>query len=344
MSAFVFERASYLLLLGLLFPAVLLFVWWKRWQKRVLHQLGEAAFVRSRIVNRSGGLPLVKCALLMGAWVALITGIANPQTEGKTERASPKGADVVFAIDVSLSMTAEDVLPNRLEKAKKTLLQTVRSLRQEQIGIVAFAGQAYPYLPLTSDFSAADAYVAALHPTLVAPQGTSIPEALKVATQLLQGSTAGSRLIFILSDGETQGVSIRKVLPAIQAYGTKVYTIGFGQKEGAAIPLPEPAGNYPAYKKDHTGKTVLTRLEESTLAEVAAWGHGEYYRAENPTLASRFMLERIAERVAVTSTAKKAGKVDHYQPLLSIALLFLLLEVLLPEGKFFSSAKRQREV
>lgn len=206
----------------------------------------------------------------------LVLALANPQWGKKPETVTQRSLDVVLVLDISLSMLAEDVPPNRLERAKQFARELAAELRSERLGLVLLAGNAYPHIPLTTDFAAVEMSLQSAHPGLAPSTGTALGESIRAAGKVFGDQSAAARVLVIISDGETHDVDAEAQAKAAAKNGMVLFTVGVGTQAGGFIPV-RVAGRGD-YKRDERGEPVRTRLEESILRNIAKWGKGQYHR------------------------------------------------------------------
>jgi Ca-activated chloride channel family protein len=270
----------------------------------------------------------------MFALFFLIVAFANPQIGTRYEEVKREGQDIVIALDVSLSMKAEDIKPNRLEKAKHEIGTLIEKLQGDRIGLIVFAGEAYVQFPITTDYSAANLFLDAVDVDVVPIPGTAIGSAMDMATKaFLEGDTK-HKVLIIITDGENnQGDAIAAAEEAIKK-GIVIYAIGMGSPSGTPIPIYDKSGSQVDFKRDREGNPVVSKLDEISLEKIAAVGGGKYYRATN----NENELDAIYRDVSGMEK-KEFGKKqftefeDRFQYSLGAALLFLILESLISEKK-----------
>lgn len=267
-------------------------------------------------------------------YVLLLFALANPQIGSKLEKVEREGVDLMIALDVSNSMLAEDIKPNRLEQAKRAITKLVDNLQGDRIGIVVFAGRAYTQLPITSDYSAAKLFINTIDTDVVPTQGTSIGQAINLCMEAFD-SNEHDRAIIIITDGEDHDDDPVSAAENAAKNDVSVYTIGIGLPEGAPIPVYSN-GRQTGYKKDLSGKTVVTKLDEITLQKIAAAGKGVYVRANNTTTG----LKDVFDRINKMEKQKYESRVfsdyeDRFQYFVALAIALLILEQ-------FVSDKRSR--
>jgi len=255
------------------------------------------------------------------ALAMLIVAIANPQRGSRIEKKEGLGTDIVFVLDVSLSMLAEDVSPNRLEKAKNLAFQTLSELDKDRFGLVVYAGNAFPQVPITGDHSIARVLLKQASPDMVSSQGTNINEALSLAASFFNSSSLSDKLIYLISDGEDHEGSVDEGIRAVKDVGAVVHSIGLGTGQGGPIPVQERAG--PGYKKDTEGNVVVTRLDPTVLKVIATETGGSYHLGNNSNNALSFIKETAGK---AKKTSYEKTYFSEYQ---SVFIYPLLLSILL---------------
>ena len=223
---------------------------------------------------------ILKVIVLCLAFACLAIALVNPKIGTKLETVKREGVDIVFAIDVSKSMLAEDIAPNRLEKAKQLVTQIINNLASDRVGIIAYAGKAFPQLPITTDYAAAKMFLQSMNTDMLSSQGTAINEAINLAKTYYDDAEQTNRVLIIISDGEDHSEEAAAVAKEASKEGIRIYTIGVGDVKGG--PIPEKRnGIVLNYKKDNQGETVITRLNEEVLKEIASNANGEYINGRN---------------------------------------------------------------
>ncbi len=264
----------------------------------------------------------------------LTLGLVNPKIGTKLETVKREGVDIVFAVDVSKSMLAEDIAPNRLEKAKRLVSEIINQLASDRIGIIAYAGQAFPQLPITTDYGAAKMFLQNMNTDMLTSQGTAINEAIELATTYYNDEDQTNRVLFIISDGEdhSEGTTMKAVDKAIEA-GIQIYTIGVGKTKGAPIPIKRN-GIVESLKKDRQGEVVITKLNEAVLLDIANEGHGEYIDGTNTGDAVEQIKDILIQMDKTEFEAKQFAEYkDQFQWFLGAGLLFLFLDVFILDRK-----------
>jgi len=259
--------------------------------------------------------------------------LVNPKIGTKMETVTREGVDVVFAIDVSKSMEAEDIAPNRLDKSKQLVTQIINNLVGDRIGIIAYAGSAFPQLPITTDYAAAKMFLQAMNTDMVSSQGTAINDAIDLATTYYNDADQTSKVLFIISDGEDHFGEVGPTAKKAAELGIRIFTIGVGTIKGAPIPLKKN-GIIQSYKKDQNGETVITRMNEETLKEIAANANGKYIEGNITSEVTAEVTEILQNMDKTEFEAKQfADYQSQYQWFLGFGILLLLLDVFLLERK-----------
>jgi len=303
------------------------------WKKKALNSYGEMSVIYRLIPAVSNGRLVLKFAILMLAFTMLIFGLANPQIGSKLVEGERKGIDIMVALDVSNSMLAQDIEPNRLERAKQAISKLVDKLGNDRIGMVVFAGNAYVQLPITTDHSAAKMFLSTISTKVVPTQGTAIGEAIELAEQSFDDESH-SRAIIVITDGETHEDDAVKIADASSDKGIYVYTIGMGLPQGSPIPEVDKYGRQTGFKKDRQGNTVVTRLNEDMLQQIASAGNGTYVRANNTQAGLSKVFEEINKLEKTEFESKMFSDYeDRFQYFIALSILFLILELLIFERK-----------
>lgn len=327
-----FARPEYLYFSVLLIPAALLLWWFLRWYSAASARLGSPGMRSLLLPHYSVRRQVARGILFLAALVLLILGLANLQTRSGPQKGKIQGLDLVLAMDVSRSMMAEDIKPYRLERARQLAARLIDTLGSDRIGLVVFAGDAYVQSPLTSDHSSIRTFLDALSPDMVGTQGTAIGQAINQADALLyplnSASPAGdaSKVILIISDGETHDKETEEEAEHTVAKGATIYTVAVGRKEGAPIPMyvdGAPVG----HMKDENGETIISKPDVSLMQRLARLNHGGYYELSEgsdvlPSLSDKLRRLKRQALESVTYTATSS----HFQWFIAAGLLLLLLE------------------
>ncbi len=328
------DEATYFYLFLLIPGMVLLYLVLLYWKRRTQRKFADPELLKKLAPSRSGFKGVLKLIVLLLGLSGLILGLANPKIGTKMETVKREGIDIVFAIDVSKSMLAEDITPNRLEKAKRLVSEIINQLASDRIGIIAYAGQAAPQLPITTDYTVAKMFLQYLNTDLLSSLGTAIDEAIKLATTFYDDQEQTNRVLFIVSDGEdhSDGLAIDAVDLAVEE-GIRVFTIGVGKEKGAPIPIKRN-GIIQELKKDSEGEVVITRLNPEILQEIAEKGNGAYIDGTNTDEAVEEIKDALNQIDKTEFEAKQfADYKDQFQWFLGAALFFLFLDIFLLERK-----------
>ena len=295
-----------------------------RHKRRQLSEFGDPELMAQLMPDASKSRPIVKFALLMVALSLLIIAAARPQYGQQEKTVKRQGIEVMVALDISNSMLAEDVAPNRLDRAKQMLSKMIDNMVDDKVGLVVFAGEAFTQLPITCDYVSAKMFLNTISPKLIPTQGTAIGTALQTAIRSFgsQESDAG-RAIILITDGENHEDDAIAAAKQAQELGIQVFVIGIGKPEGSPIPVPGTND----YIKDRSGQVVVSRLNEEMCQEIAQAGKGAYVRCDNTNTAMRALQQEL-DRIATTDleTTVYADYNEQYQSFVLIALLLLVID------------------
>ena len=327
---FRFAHADTLYLLILVPLLMGLFIWGRIRRKKKLLEFGDDEVISQLMPDVSAARPVWKFYLSLLAIVAMIFVVAGPQFGSKLQTTNRKGIEMIIALDVSNSMLAEDILPNRLERAKQAISQMVDRLGNDKIGLIVFAGDAYTQLPITSDYASAKMFLSTINTGIVPKQGTAIGAAIKLGTRSFGTQDDVSRAIVVITDGENHEDDAVKAAEAALEKGILVYTIGMGSAKGAPIPV----GGNNNFRKDRAGNVVITKLDEKMLQEIAIAGGGKSIRANNSKVGLNELLKELntLEKKEIESKVYSEYD-DQFQWLAWIALILLIGEVFILERK-----------
>ncbi len=325
-----FEYTDLLWLL-LLIPVLTGIYLYARQKKRTAFKnLGDELLVKELTAGYNTSSFIKKFLLLITAITLLLLSIANPRTDKGSEKISRNGIDIMVALDVSKSMLAKDIQPTRLDRAKQLLGRLMDRLSNDRIGIVVFAGKAYLQMPLTGDHSAAKMYLSSATPETVPTQGTVIADALKMCFASFNAKEKKYKAVILISDGEDHDENALKTAEQMAQEGVVINTIGIGSAEGATI-MDETTNEL---KKDNAGNTVITKLNEEELMNIAEKGNGNYQLFSNTDAVVNKLYDQLAslDRRRVTDESL-INYQSWFQYLLGIAFLFLLIELFVNEVK-----------
>jgi len=326
-----FEHINYLTGLFALIALGGLFAFALFMKKRTVKKIGDERLVRELTRKYSPFNFLFKFLLIAVCLTAIIFGAANLQMPGAEDAVSRKGIDVVIAMDVSRSMLADDIKPNRLERARQLVYKLIDKFPDDRIGLVVFAGHAYLQMPLTTDHAAARMYVQQANPSIVAAQGTVISEALRVSNRAFNSKDRKFKSIILITDGEDHDEQAIPMAQQIAGEGVMINTVGIGSPEGS--PILDPSTN--DFKKDANGNTVISKLNEPELQQLAANTNGIYVRLSEPDDAVT-ALDTQLDKIEKTATGDNSLReyTSYFQWFIALALLFLIGEFFYPERSF----------
>jgi Ca-activated chloride channel homolog len=330
---FRFAHSEYLHLLYIV-PVLIVFFWWiYRKQNKLLELFTDKKLLKVLSPTRSKSKYVFKSGLILFIITILILALANPQIGTRYEEVKQAGIDVFILLDVSLSMKAEDIKPNRLDVAKQSVSTLIQKLRGDRIGLIVFAGAAYVQYPLTTDYAAANLLLNAVSYNTVPQPGTAIAEAIKSAVRSFKDDVKTQEVIVIITDGEDHEGDISGAVSEAVDKGIKIYTIGMGSPQGVPIPV-DNNNSQVAYKTDEQGNIVLTKLDELTLQQIANDGNGKYYRGTSSGNELNQIYNDLAKiEKTEYGTTKITDYEDRFYYLLGLAILLLIIE-------FFISEKR----
>lgn len=303
---------------------VIAYIIYTKHKRRQLMEFGDQELVAQLMPDASKGRPIWKFSLLLLAWVLLIVAGSRPQYGQQEKTIKRQGIEVIVALDISNSMLAEDVAPNRLDRAKQILSKMIDNMVDDKVGLVVFAGEAFTQLPITCDYVSAKMFLNTITPNLISTQGTAIGAALQTAvTSFGATESEAGRAIILITDGENHEDDAIAVAKQAQELGIQVFVVGIGKPEGS--PIPKPGSN--DYFKDRSGQVVVSRLNEEMCQQIAAAGKGIYVRCDNTNTAMRALqqeLDRMA--TAELESTVYADYNEQYQSFVLIALLLIVIE------------------
>lgn len=328
------EHNEYLYLM-LIIPVIwLLFALLRYSRRQSVKQIGENRFFKALFPENSNLKAYLKLILYTFAFAFLIIGLANPQIGTKLEKVKREGVEVIIGLDVSNSMLAEDIKPNRLERAKQSVMRLIEKLDNDRIGIVAFAGDAFLQLPITSDFSTAKLMLSTLDNEIISTQGTAIGSAIELAKKSFSPDDKKvSRVLIIITDGENHEDDAISAAQSAYESGIKVHTIGMGSIKGAPIPVYQN-GNRVDFIKDDNGSIVISKLDASALEQISNAGGGKFIRSasSDPDLAS--LISQIGKMKKTEFESRVyTDYEDRFYYFLAAALILLIAELFISDTK-----------
>lgn len=326
---FRFANPEYLYLLIIIPILCLLFIYARILRKKNLKKIGEEGLLKGLMPDVSVKRPIIKFVLLILAFASLILMMARPQMGMKVETNEHRGIEMVVAVDVSNSMIATDVAPNRLEKVKLLVSNIADKMKDDKVALVVFAGQAFIQLPITNDFVSAKMFLDAISPKMVSTQGTNIAEAIKLSLGCFTNQKNVERAIVIITDGEDHEGGAEEMAKEAAKKGVHVYVLGIGSTKGSTIPASDGG-----VMRDKQGNVVITKLNEQMCSSVAQAGNGVYIHVDNSNIAQdRFYYELNKLEKHDMGSTSFSDYAEQFQLFALFALVLLLLDVLLLEKK-----------
>ncbi len=329
---FRFAQPEYLYGL-IIIPVLIIFFWYSRIQrKKAMARFAQKETLDFLTPNASNSRPVLKFIVLQFALAAIVVAVARPQFGSKLKTVKREGVELIIALDVSNSMMAEDIQPNRLERAKRAISQLVDKLDEDRIGLVVFAGDAYTQLPITSDYVSAKLFLNAISPEVVPTQGTAIGAAINLAANSFSPQFTGNKAIIVITDGENHEDDAVGAAAAAAQNGIIVHTIGMGLPQGG--PIPVIRNGQKDFRRDKDGTVVVTKLDESMLQEIAAAGKGVYVRANNAQVGLNNLFGEInkMEKSEMESQVYEDYE-DQFQYFVAMGLFLILFDFVILERK-----------
>ena len=329
---FRFAHPEFLWLLATVPAMILLYIYSRIKRKRQIKEYGDPHMLAEAMPEVSGAKPRLKFAIQLIALTLLIFTIAGPQFGSKLETVKKQGIEVMICLDVSNSMLSRDIAPNRLEKSKQMLSRLVDQMKNDKIGLIVFAGDAFTQLPITNDYVSAKMFMSSIHPKMVSAQGTAIGSAINLAARSFTPNESSDKAIIVITDGENHEDNAVEAAKAAYNKGIKVDVIGIGSLQGA--PIPDDSGNPNSFRKDKQGNVVVTKLNEEMAKEIAAAGHGIYARADNTNSALKALLDDLNNLNKTELESKVYSDYDdRFQVLAWIVLALLLINIFILDRK-----------
>ena len=327
------EESIYFYLLLVIPILIIGFISLNCWKKRIQNEHISFHLLKDLSPQISRFKPKLKLVLLILVFTFLSISLVNPKIGTQLKTVKREGVDIVFAIDVSKSMLAEDIAPNRLEKAKRLVSQTINELNSDRVGIIAYAASALPLLPITTDYSTAKMFLQSLNSDILSSQGTAIIEAVKLAKDYYDDENQTNRVLCILSDGEDHEFENQDIPSIVEDMGITIFTIGLGSIKGAPIPI-KSNGVIESYKKNSEGDVVITKLVPELLQNIALSSNGIYISGGNTEEVVDEIIEKLKEIDKMEFESKQfVAYKDQFQWFLGFALFFLCLELFVFEKK-----------
>jgi len=300
---------------------------------KTLKRFAQVEMLKRMTDGISRGRQILKSILLLLVVFFAIVALARPQFGTKMELMRRKGLDIVVAVDVSLSMYAEDIKPNRMARSKQEIGKFVDRLAGDRIALAAFAGEAFLQCPLTMDYGAFKIFLDVLGPELIPTPGTDIASAIETSLKAFDPKDRKYRVIVLMTDGEDHSGRVDKMVEEAARQGVTIFTVGIGLPQGVPIPLKDENGNV-TYKKDREGNIVTSKLDEELLQKIALATNGKYYHADPGHFELEEVLKEISKMDKRELESQKMNQYeDRFQIPLGIALVLLIAEMLISDRK-----------
>jgi Ca-activated chloride channel family protein len=327
------EEPKYFYLFVAVAVLIVMFLLTWLWKVRKQKEFADLALLDQLSPQKSVFKPVLKMIFVLLGLSFLILALVNPKMGTQLKTVKRQGVDIVFALDVSKSMLSEDLAPNRLEKAKQIISNIIDKLGSDRVGIIIYAGNAYPLLPITTDHGAAKMFLQNASPDMVSSQGTAINEALELSKTFFDDDTQTNRFLFIISDGEDHEENSAKIAKEIVDIGIRTYTIGIGTNKGGPIPI-KSNGKFLGYKKDNKDEVVITKLNVETLKDIAENGEGKYIYGNRTDKTIEYVEELLLKADKKEFESKQFSDYkDQFQWFVGFSLFFLILDVFLLDKK-----------
>jgi Ca-activated chloride channel homolog len=345
-----FAHEEYLYLLGLIPVFVLLFFVVARARKKAMSRFGNLNIIARLADSASKPKRAVKFVVFLLAFALIVIAFANPQIGTRLQEVKQEGVDIFIALDVSMSMKAEDIKPNRLEKAKFEIRNLIDRLAGDRIGMIVFAGESFTQFPLTTDYSGAKLFLDVIDVDAVPVPGTSIGTAIARSLESFDLKEPTTKVLIIITDGENNEGEAMTYAEDAAKKGILIYTIGMGSPGGAPIPMYNAYGQQTDFKRDKLGSIVMTKLDEVSLEKIASIGNGAYYRGTNNQDELNEIYKAInALQKREFGTKQFTDYESRFQPFLAAGIVLLLIELLISEKKVawlakWNPLKRENEV
>lgn len=328
---FKFEHTIYFYAFAALPVMLILVIWYFISRRKKLKRLGESNLISALVPYSSRRKRIIKTILFMLGFSSLVIALCNLQTGSKLTEVKREGADIIVCIDVSNSMMAQDLSPDRLTRAKYALEKMIDGLEGDRLGLVIFAGEAYVQLPITTDYSAAKLFLESIGPGMVPVQGTNVSDAIIKASESFSNDEGKNRAIILITDGENHDSEALKAAEDANKKGIMISTIGIGSEKGVPIPLIEN-GVVKGYRKDKEGQTVITKLNVNLLKSIASKANGVFVQASQADVGLGAVLDKIGELdKAQIENKMYTDYEDQFQWFLGLALILFFIEFLISE-------------
>ncbi|HKM95004.1 MAG TPA: VWA domain-containing protein [Prolixibacteraceae bacterium] len=333
MEMFRFANPEFFIALIIVPVLIILYIVFGIKRKKAIREFGNPETLASLMPNKSAARLGWKFTIIILAITLIIIALARPQMGAKLEKIKREGVEIIIALDVSNSMLAEDIQPNRLERAKRAIARLTERLNNDKIGLIVFAGDAYTQIPITTDYSSTKLFLSAISTNIVPKQGTAIGSAINLATRSFTPNAESSKAIIIITDGENHEDDPVSMAKTAAENGIIVHTIGMGLPQGAPIPYITASGQKD-FRKDKNGEVVVTKLDDKMLQEIASAGNGKYIRANNAEVGINAIFDEIDKMQKTELESKVYSEYnDQFIYFIIAALALLVIEFFILERK-----------
>ena len=309
------------------------------WRKKTREKFADSNLIPKLFPSVSNSRSTLKIILILVGFILGVLALMDPLYGEEEIKIKREGIDIVYALDLSNSMNAEDVVPSRLERAKKIISESVNQLAGDRVGLIVFAADAYSISPLTNDYTAIQSYISSASPELISQQGTNFSSVALKAAEMFENAPTTGKLLVILSDGEDNENSVTKAIQTAKDHNIHIVTIGIGTPTGG--PIPMQVGEFEEFKMDKYGETVISKLEESSMQSLAKSTSGFYIRV-NQTQDALHKLHGYLATLdkEVQDMAMSKDKKHVFQWFLALSLIFIFIDTLTTEHKLFNNKKQ----
>lgn len=329
---FRFEQPFFLYLI-ILVPLVLgLFFLLLQWKKARLNKFGDFDVIQRLMPDWSVKREWIKTSLFSFSLLFFLIALANPQWGTRKQKVKAKSADIVIALDISQSMLATDISPNRMEKAKRFSSQLIKNLKGERLGLIFFAGSAYLQMPLTGDYAATELFIKSANPKQAGTQGTVITDAINLTNSIFSSDSPYQKALVLITDGENHESEAIEAAREAAKNGTFIFCIGVGSQEGAPVPFKENGKDY--FKKDKSGFPIKSKLNVALLQDIAEAANGKFYLLDDGFSLTKKIVNDLSKIEKQEVEQRSFTDYNSYfQYLLGIALLLIILESFISNKK-----------
>lgn len=326
------ENSTYLYALALLPVLALVYIWVLWWRKRAQARFASPELLARLAPDRSKFKSHIKVLAVLLGILALILALVNPRIGTKTQSIEREGLDLILVMDVSKSMLAEDIAPNRMEKAKQIAQQIVNNSEGNRVGIIGYAGSAFPYVPLTSDLNTVKLFINNMHTDMVSSEGTGIAEAISMANRFYSFEADANRLVVLLSDGEDHEGGLEEVIQESIANGVHIVSVGLGTERGAPIPIT--TRGQMQYLRDWDDNQVITKMDVATLSQLSEQTNGLFLLGDQTREVVREVINFSDGMDKSSYTSEEFSEYyNYFQWLIGIGFAILVLDMLFLERK-----------